>query len=336
MSSSTSRCGSARRWHTEERAPERKLRWGKPSCEGCCGRSACRFRHLPPPAARPTPALRGTMFCILGHLRLYDQQGYALPLTQVPANAVTPNTRAGTSGSAGGVGTSSSTTASSSTSSTSSSTSGGGGPLSSVPTVSGMPTTMTFDDPSLYVEVTLQFVDTCGDRPGGCFSIHRPSSPLPGGTSGNYWMATPPVADQQTAGTWPFQVGFEYTTSANDTFTVDFVAWSNCGDPNADPIQALEDGASVAIGPETSIAVQVNVPVESGGGSGLGGSCVSPTVTDTLRSGCCSTGICPNSCSDGTDGWYEVGSSVYGPCVATDSSCMQGAATAALQACGYP
>jgi hypothetical protein len=279
--------------------------------------------------------LAGDDVCILDHLRIYDQQGYALPLTQVPASAIKPGSRGGATGGAGGGGNGSSSTGSSSATST---TSGGGGGASlSVPSVSGLPPTMTFDDPTLYVEVTLQFVDACGDRPGGCFTIHRPSSPLPGGTSGNYWMATPPVADQQTAGTWPFQLGFEYNTSADDTFTLDFVAWSNCGDPNADPIQALENGVSVAFGADTSVSVQVNVPVDISGGSGVGIGCISPLVSDPLGNGngCCTTGICPNACASSTNSWYEVGSSVYGPCTTGDSSCVEAAATQADKACGY-
>jgi hypothetical protein len=145
-------------------------------------------------------------------------------------------------------------------------------------------------------------------------------------------VTTAPVYDQATQGQWPLQIGFDYTTSADDTFSLDFVAWSVCGSPVPDPVQAFADGDSVAIGAVIEVAVTVDVPVDTS--SSGGGDCVSPTVADTVLSGCCSTGTCPAACADASgNGWYEVGTQVFGPCP-TGSSCLQGAANSALQACG--
>ncbi len=238
--------------------------------------------------------------CILAHLRIYDQGGNPVALTPVPASAVNPGTRTG----------------SSSSSSSSGST--------DVPTVTGFPSSTTFSDPSTYLEVTLTFTDPCGARPGGCFGVHHGTS-FPGS-----WMTTGPVYDMATTGTWPLQAGFDYTTSADDAFELDFVAWSSCGGPAQDTVQALLDGTSVAIGAVVPVNVTVDVPVSS---SGSGGDCVSPLVTDTVRSGCCTTGVCPNACTDGTNSWYEVGSSAFGDCAATDNACLEAAASSAVTAC---
>jgi hypothetical protein len=135
----------------------------------------------------------------------------------------------------------------------------------------------------------------------------------------------------KTTGPWPLQVGFDYNPSADDTFELDFVAWSSCNAPDQNPIQALLDGDSVAISAEIDVSVTVDVPTSS---SGSGGGCISPTVPDTLRSGCCTTGVCPNACSDGTNSWYEVGSQVFGDCAASNESCLMAAASGAVAACG--
>jgi len=253
--------------------------------------------------------------CILAHLRIYDQGGNPVTLTPVPASAIKPGTRTGTgsSSSSGGSG-------GGSTSSSASSSSGS----SDVPTVTGWPSSTTFSDSS-YLEVTLAFTDPCGERPGGCFGVHHPGK-FPGS-----WMTTGPVYDAATTGNWPLQVGFDYTTTADDTFELDFVAWSSCGGPDADAIAALVNGSSVAIGAQVDVTVTVDVPVAS---SGSGGGCISPTVTDTLRSGCCTT-TCPAACADSNgNAWYEVGTTVYGPCPAGTNACLQSAASSAVAACG--
>ena len=85
----------------------------------------------------------------------------------------------------------------------------------------------------------------------------------------------------------------------------------------------------------------------SGGGNGGGGGgctaawdCSAIGTTATLRTGCCAlTPGCSNggsygNCSDGCgNGWYEFGGQVYGPCSAGDSSCLQQAAMAVVNAC---
>ena len=59
-----------------------------------------------------------------------------------------------------------------------------------------------------------------------------------------------------------------------------------------------------------------------------------------LRPGCCSVIHCPgqsdaahaySSCGDGCGyAWYEAGSKIYGPCLPSDSSCMNQAAMSVL------
>lgn len=75
-----------------------------------------------------------------------------------------------------------------------------------------------------------------------------------------------------------------------------------------------------------------------GGGGGGGGSCAwacpSGLRKASLRTGCCSVGSCPSSCSDTCGyGWYEANGSLFGPCTVKNTSCMQNAARAALNAC---
>jgi len=49
--------------------------------------------------------------------------------------------------------------------------------------------------------------------------------------------------------------------------------------------------------------------------------------------GCCSGG-CPSACADACGStWYEVGSSVYGPCGSQDTACIQAAAEQAVAGC---
>lgn len=72
----------------------------------------------------------------------------------------------------------------------------------------------------------------------------------------------------------------------------------------------------------------------AGGCGVLGGSYVSAR----LGSGCCYYSSCTRgqlgSCADGCgNGWYEVGTSLYGPCESGNSSCLQSAANAAVRAC---
>ena len=195
--------------------------------------------------------------------------------------------------------------------------------------MTGLPPSTTFVDSSTPVEVTLQFTDPCGARPGGCFHVHHANNV--GNQFFTPWVTTVPVYDQATQGQWPFQMVFDYQPSDTDTFTLDFVAWSACGSADPDPVQALLSGDSVAIGAVVEVAVTVDTGSSS---SGSGGGCISPTVSDTIRSGCCTTGVCPNACADANgNAWYEVGSQVFGPCP-SNSSCLTAAATSAVKACG--
>lgn len=80
-------------------------------------------------------------------------------------------------------------------------------------------------------------------------------------------------------------------------------------------------------------------PPSSGGGSSSGGggcswSCPGGFRKASLRTGCCSVGACPDSCSDACgNGWYEARGSLFGPCSVQNTSCMQNAARGALNAC---
>lgn len=71
-------------------------------------------------------------------------------------------------------------------------------------------------------------------------------------------------------------------------------------------------------------------------GGGCGWDCASQGLSPAqTRDGCCSSGSCPNSCSDICgNGWYEVNGQIFGPCTVQDTACMQNAAQAALSACG--
>jgi hypothetical protein len=261
--------------------------------------------------------------CILAHLKIYDQQGNPVPLTQLPQTAtIRPNTAPGHGGA-------STTSATSSGAGASSAGAGGGGGAGgsslAVPSVSGFPSTMTFAGSDTYTEVTVQFTDPCGMRPGGCFNIHRGST-IPSSFS-TPWTTTTPVDDGQTEGQWPFQIGLDYDSAAQDQFNIDFVAWSPC-EKNVDPITALVEGEGVATGAILTAAVTVVASEgSSGSGTGTGLTCVSPTVPSTVMpGGCCTTGVCPNACANASGtSWYEVGGSMF--------PSGQAGACQALQAC---
>jgi hypothetical protein len=263
----------------------------------------------------PDTCAAGDDACILAHLRIYDKAGNPVALTPLKTGtAISPGTPSG----GGGAGTGASGTGATGTGGTGGT---GGGSSSSVPTVTGFPSNIQSVGGDTYAEVTMQFTDPCGKRPGGCFGVHRGKT-FPGGSS-EHWTATTPVDDGQTEGQWQLQIGFEYQSPAGDEFTLDFVAWSSC-DNGVDPITALEEGTAVAMGALVEADVQVAASDEGSSG-GTTFTCPSPTVASTLRSGgCCTTGVCPNSCSDGSSSWYEVGGSIYTtPCSAIQA-CIPG------------
>lgn len=175
------------------------------------------------------------------------------------------------------------------------------------PSVSVAPSALSFDDPSALQLLTLSFTDANGCTPAFC--AHLCSS----GLCSSDFMCTKPKHDRQTQGVFLSYLGFlAEPADQTTTFTADFVAVSAPGCP-ADLLDRLATGSGLTVGisAEIPLAVTIEAPRSTSGGSGGSpDACSSFTAAD-----CCagSAGITATSCaldpscqcpSGTTDGGY--------------------------------
>jgi hypothetical protein len=161
----------------------------------------------------------------------------------------------------------------------------------------------------------------CGSRPPSAVCTYCP----PGTTLSDPCGDKCDVIDQDKA---PTPQG----THCPETFPVACGSKSCC--PNSHPVCCPNSSYCGNSASACQDAPDIGGSSGGGGGGGCGWSCPAQFRSASTRTGCCSVGSCPDACSDACgNGWYEAKGGQYGPCNAQNTSCMQSAAQAAVNAC---
>jgi hypothetical protein len=194
---------------------------------------------------------------------------------------------------------------------------GGGSTGVLPPSVLNQPSPLTISEPSELQMLELDFADPQGCTPAFCGHLCSKLRCSAG------FMCTQPKRDRRTTGVWRSYLGFlAEPTGEAAQLTTGFVPVSAPGCPD-DLLDQLASGAltDLAVGPEVTVEVTVELPSDSSGG-GIQSSC-SPSAPVC--------GCTVNACADSSGScWYEVG----GAKVACGSGCScQGAASSIVSQC---